>query len=195
MWTTLPAVDWDGLFGDLEAEFAGQRDAELAGEVADRTRREVAQLALRQRFAAAPGVLLRISLLGGETVAGRLDRSGVDWAVLVDPVGARILVSLPAVATVAGLPLAAQPDPESGTAAALIAARTTFGYVLRAVARDRSTATLLLVTGARLTGTVDRVGADFLDLAEHDLGEARRADAVTGRRSVALATVAAVLVR
>ena len=195
MWTTLPAVDWEAVFGDLEAEYEGRRAAELHDEVADRTRREVAQLALRQRVAAAAGADLRLTLLGGERLDGRVDRAGVDWLVVVDAVGGRALVSLPGVASVTGLPMAAQPDPPPGSAAAVLAERMTFGYVLRAVARDRSGVTLLLVTGGRLTGTVDRVGADFLDLAEHDAGEPRRADAVVARRTVALASIAAVLVR
>src|SRR5688500_1054924 len=94
VWTTLAGVEWDALFADLEDEFAGRQALELADEVADRTRREVAQLSLRQRLAAAVGCELRLSLSGGARLAGRVERSGVDWTVLLDESGQRAVVAL-----------------------------------------------------------------------------------------------------
>ena len=188
-------VEWDAVFADLEDEFAGRQALELADEVADRTRREVAQVSLRQRLAASAGSELMLTLQGGARLTGRVERSGVDWTVLVDATGLRALVALAAVVTVTGLPTSALPDPPETSGAGVIARRTTYAYLLRALARDRAPATLLLVDGARLTGTVDRVGADFVDLAEHDLAEVRRPGAVVERRTLTLAAVAAVLAR
>jgi hypothetical protein len=59
----------------------------------------------------------------------------------------------------------------------------------RALARDRSAVTVVLEDGAALVGTIDRVGADFLEVAEHALDDPRRAGAVRGMRAGALSAV------
>jgi hypothetical protein len=49
-----------------------------------------------------------------------------------------------------------------------------------------------LVDGDRVDGTIEAVGSDYLEIAEHDPGEARRRRAVKARRFLGLAAVAAV---
>jgi hypothetical protein len=50
----------------------------------------------------------------------------------------------------------------------------------------------ILSTGAAVAGTIEAVGSDYLEVAEHDLGEARRRAAVRARRFIGLAAVVAV---
>ena len=65
------------------------------------------------------------------------------------------------------------------------------GFVVRDLVRRRIPVTVHLVTGRALSGTIDRAGADHLDLALHEIGAVRRADQVRGFRIVPFAAVAA----
>jgi hypothetical protein len=53
---------------------------------------------------------------------------------------------------------------------------------------------VLLADSTSCDGTIEAVGSDYLELAEHDLGEARRRGAVRARRFVGLVAVVAVTV-
>jgi len=59
--------------------------------------------------------------------------------------------------------------------------------------RDRSTVQVRLTDGRTVAGTLDRVGADFVELGEHPAGELRRAAEV--RDLLVLPIQAIVLVR
>jgi hypothetical protein len=99
-----------------------------------------------------------------------------------------VLVLAPAILSGRRVPVAAL----AAAANPSVADRLDVGHVLRMIARDRVGVTVLLRDGSRLAGTIDRVGADFLDLAEHLVGEPRRARQVSGLRMVAFAGLAAV---
>src|SRR4051794_29716708 len=122
------------------------------------------------------------------TVAGRLERSGPGWWLLSAAGGVDQLVSTDAMTWVSGLPaLAADPAAQSA-----VEGRLGLPYALRGIARDRSPVGVVLRDGTTCAGTIDRVGADFLDLAEHAPGEPRRAGVVRSARTIALASVAVV---
>jgi hypothetical protein len=171
------------LFADLEAQFDAAEEAEFASEVADRSRREVALVALADRIRSSAGEI-QLALCAGEVLRGRVLGCGPDWVLLADE-GVETLVPLTAVAWIRGLSIAAEPS------TSVVTGRLALGHALRGIARDRAPTVVLLTTGDRVTGTVDRVGADFLDLAEHPLDEPRRVAAVVSMRTIPLASLAA----
>jgi hypothetical protein len=75
---------------------------------------------------------------------------------------------------------------------AAAARRYRLSLALRELARRREPVRVELVDGVRVDGTIEAVGSDYLEIAEHDPGEARRRRAVKARRFVGLAAVAAV---
>lgn len=179
---------WEDLFSDLEAQLAAAERAELAGEVADRTRRELARIRLVDRLHAVPGRPVELLVRGAGRVAGRLADVAPEWLLVEERGSLPTLVPLGAVLSVAGLGARAE-DP---VGAGAVVARLGLGVALRAVARDRAPVSLVLVDGSTLAGTVDRVGADHLDLAEHAPGELRRSRDVRGVRAVPFAALGAV---
>ena len=179
---------WQQLFADLQAEFEEASAAEERAQLPSRARSETAAVRLAERLGGAVGERVSLRCRGAGEVAGRLDEVGPDWALLTDDAGREVLVSLAAVAAVSGL-LRATAVAESASRV-----RTTpdLRRALRGLARDRSAVGVVLDDGALLTGTVDRVGADFVELAEHAPEDFRRPGAVRSVRAVVLAAVAVV---
>ncbi|MGN6246138.1 MAG: hypothetical protein ACTHQ3_21010 [Motilibacteraceae bacterium] len=179
---------WEDLFADLEAQLAQAERAELAGEVADRSRRELARIRLVDRLRAVVDRPVELSVRGAGRLGGRLTDVAPEWLLVEERIGVSTLVPLAAVLAVCGLGARAE-DP---TGEGAVAARLGLGVALRALARDRAPVSLVLVDGGVLSGTIDRVGADHLDLAEHAPGELRRAREVRGVSTVPFAAVGAV---
>ena len=175
---------WEELFEDLEAVLAEQDRAAFDAEVADRERAERATLGLADRLRGQGGRGVRLRLLDGDQVEGYVGEVGEQWLTL-DGAGA-LLVPLAAVGTVGGLGRSAAPD-DAG-----LVRRLPLTVVLRGLSRDRATVRLRLLGGVTLDGTIDRVGADHLDLAEHPVDEARRPSAVRGVVTVRVAALASV---
>ena len=77
---------------------------------------------------------------------------------------------------------------------AMAAVRAEVGATLlwEQLARRREPVRVELADGTVCDGTIESVGSDYLEVAEHDLGEARRRGAVRARRFVGFAAVVAV---
>lgn len=186
----LSGMRWHALFDDLEGQLEVAQAAELAGEVAERVRVAAARVTAAQRWSAAAGRGVVVALPGAGVVRGAVVDSGPDWALVAEGSGREALVPLGAVLSVSGLPAA--PAPTEQPAEERVARALDLRWALRGLARDRAGVSVVLVDGSALSGTVDRVGADHLDLALHGAGEARRAREVRDVRLVPLAAVALV---
>ncbi len=181
-------VRWDELFADLEGRARALESQQRAAEIADRIRGENAQVALVNRLRRHLGAPLRLLVTGAGELAGVVTRVGPDH-VLLDgdrPGESESLVALLAVASVWDLSTEAV-SPDSVGA---VEARLGLASVLRGVAADRSAVTVVLREGSRLHGTLGRVGQDWCEVAEHEIGEVARPGNLHGRRTVPLTALA-----
>ncbi len=176
---------WEALFADLEGRLVAEERRELDDEVAERTRRERALVTLSGRLAASVGAEVRLCLVDGVVVHGRLLDLGVEWLLVRQLSGREVVVPLGAVCTLDELGRRA----EDGRSAR----RFTLGYALRALSRDRATVAVRVAGGGpALIGTIDAVGADHLDLSQHADGVPRRRENVTAVTTVPFAALVAV---
>jgi len=144
-------------------------------------------LSTRERAGAAPS----FELADGSVFTAEVSAVGADWIGIV-PVGqaAGVVVPIAAISAV-GMPQAdLLRSARTVEGSARLSERMTLGFVLRDFVRRRAAVAVRLVDGRSLTGTIDRAGADQLDIALHDSGAPRRADQVTGYRLVPFASIA-----
>jgi hypothetical protein len=203
-WTsfTVGRVHWDRLFEDLEGQLASEWESERAALDAESERLRISRLELRSRLrvlcvSAAPATL---DLPGGKRVRARLNALGSDWiaatiAQAEESTSRRssLIVPLHAVRGLTidhGLLLSSLD--EADDAAPVLRERMSLGFVLRDLARRRVPVRVVSVDDSDLHGTIDRAGADHLDLALHDPGEARTASAVHSFRIIPFAAVTSV---
>ncbi|UER53815.1 hypothetical protein HJG43_03735 [Kineosporiaceae bacterium SCSIO 59966] len=172
---------WESLFDDLEAQMAAAEAAEDAAEVADRVRAELARTSLADRLRAVVGQPVRVSVADHGPLTGVCLDVAPEWFVLRTDAG-QALVPTAAVGWVDGLTREVAPP------AGQVLRRLGLASALRALARDR-TGLRVVTSAGTVTGTLDRVGADHVDVAEHPAGEPRRAVAVRGVLSVPFAAL------
>lgn len=177
---------WQDLFADLEGHAAALDRAEIDAEVADRTRAEIAQLTLLNRLRAQIGRRVVVTISGAGSLSGQLVQVGANWLLLNAP--DEVVVPISAITTVSDLPTTAVSPEGVGH----VAGRLPMSAALRAIAIDRCAVTVLMRAGDAITGTPDRVGADFVDLAVHEIGEAPRQSAVRRRVTVGFGAIGAV---
>lgn len=172
---------WQDLFADLEREWEALAVAGRQAEIAERTRAELARVTLLDRMRGSEGLAVRATTRGGRDVEGVLVRVGADFA-LMDAPRTEVLVPIDALASMTGL--------GDRVTAAYGPVTSTLGLrsALRGIAADRSVVTVS-GAGGEHTGTVQRVGADFLEIAEHPADEVPRRDSVHRARVVPFAAV------
>lgn len=187
---TIGPMRWTELFDDLEAQLAAQQAAELRGEVVEHTRAALGRVTLGERYLADLGREVRLVLRGGPVLEGMIDEVGQEWIVLGQHGSARTRESLVVTANVVTVQgLSGRSDPgRAGQVQRSLGLR----QVLRALSRDRSVVRVHLIEGATLTGTIDRVGADHLDLSAHPVDLPRRTREVQSRVTVPYAALACV---
>lgn len=187
-------MQWDRFFEDLEDQLDSEWEAERAALDTEAERLRVSRLELHDRLVPLVGQRLGLDLTGGVAVDGRLAAVGADWCALepdmrragplIVPLRALLAVTVPHAQL-----LSSARDAAPGEA---LRRRMTFGFVLRDLARRRIPVSVHLVDGRTLAGTIDRAGADHLDLALHDPGAPRHPQSVTGHRMLVQGAVAAV---
>lgn len=188
---------WDRFFDDLEDQLASEWEAERAALDTEAERLRLSRVALRDRLGqlvdrdrttATPS----FEFSDGTVLLAEVTGVGADWVALESQQarGGGVLVPFASLVCI-GMPhpdllLTARPSPARSS----LADRLTLGFVLRDLVRRRASVAVRLASGRHLTGTIDRAGADHLDLALHEPGSPRRADAVTGHRIVPFSAVA-----
>lgn len=181
---------WHRLFDDLGAQLAALELQERTAEVAEHVRAERGQVELVHRLAAEPTAPLRLRVRGVGWLDTELTDVGRDWVLAHSSgsgrTGRELLVPLAAVLAAEGL--ATRADAREQVASRRFGLR----HALRAVSRDRARVRIHDVEGDHLTGTIDAVLADHLDLARHADDEPRRSAAVRGRVSLPYAALALV---
>lgn len=171
---------WEKLFADLDSRFGALGDAELMAELPDRQRSAAAELTMVQRCLGAMGEQVRVRVRSGALYQGPLHGVGPDWILLNNAGGGEVLLALRAVVAVEGLTTA------TGGPLTAVARRFGLRLAMRGISRDRSPV-VMGVSGApagqtgygtEISGTIDRVGADFVEVAQHAMWEPRRAGSV-----------------
>jgi hypothetical protein len=179
---------WDVLFADLEAQADAIERSERAIEIGELTRIEVGCLGLLERLRPALGTALRLRCAGGFATSGKLVRVAPEWGLIDEGQGRDSLLALGNVISIAGLGRLSAPPGAAGA----VESRLGIRHALRAIAADRSVTQLCLSDGSALSGTVDRVGKDFLELSIHAPGEVRRRSDVREVQLVSFAGLVAV---
>lgn len=203
---SVPPMRWDDLFDDLESQLEQELGAEDVDVQAEEERLRLGRLTLRDRLSAMTRVgdgvsgglplgsaqEVRLALRDGQLIGVVLGSLGRDWLVgeLRGPRRGSCLVPFDAIAAV--LPTAEQlarsvQGEGASEVPVSLSARLGLGFVLRDLCRRRASLEVSTVSEERLHGTIDRVGRDHLDLAEHEAGVPRRAAAVTRIRILPLA--------
>ncbi|MFJ6653229.1 hypothetical protein ACIQLJ_10590 [Microbacterium sp. NPDC091313] len=188
---------WDRFFEDIEDQLASEWEAERAALDTEAERLRLSRLALHDRLGAlvAPEgdpTAVSIEVAGGAVLSAPIAGLGADW-LLASPWGSRAGAAIVPLSAITGIALphvellrSARPQ----VAASGLSRRATFGFAVRDIVRRRAASVVHTRDGRALTGTIDRAGADHLDLALHEPGAVRRGADVSGYRLVPFEAIA-----
>lgn len=176
------AARFDELLAGIAAEAEAADAAALDADFAEMERAARAEARLLDRLRAQPRVSLELP--GGGLVAGLVVAVGRDVVVIAADDGDWAV-------TAWGISAVINPG-EGARVAASASERLGIASVARAWARQRCVVRLLRSDAGPLDGTIDVVGGDFLELAEHDPGEPRRRGAVKRQVLVPFGAIAAI---
>jgi hypothetical protein len=177
------------VFDELEAEFEAGLRLEAEQESMAAVRAELGATVLWEQLARRVG-MEAVVRAGPRTFRGAIVASYPEFLVVRTADGAEQLIRYGPAVSVALDPEPPSLRPTPGAATR----RYQFALALRELARRREPVRVLLGDASSCDGTIEAVGSDYLEIAEHDLSEARRRGAVRARRFVGLAAVVAVTV-
>lgn len=185
---------WDNLFDDLESQLEHELWSEDVDVRAEEERLRLGRMSLRDRLlslhASADGAdyILRVDVAGAVLRVSPTN-FGKDWmaAHVVDEAARRVQVIVPFRA-LSGIILDREQihsslNTTTAEGDSVLSARLGLSFVLRDLCRRRCELELVLASGT-VHGTIDRVGRDHCDLAEHESGTPRRNTSVTHHRIV-----------
>lgn len=149
---------WDALFGDLDAQWHAAKQLDLETEINELARLEVAQSTLAEALRGSLGGEVTAVMCDGSVRGGKLARVEAQWMLLAN-VSRSIILPLDKLRHVAGTGTSLAPAPSP--------IAYTLGSALRILSRNRSVVILDLDgrSEGSLRGVVDRVGADYVQLA------------------------------
>ncbi|MFG6502753.1 hypothetical protein [Microbacterium sp. P05] len=187
---------WDRFFEDIEDQLESEWEAERVALETEAERLRLSKLTLHERMAALVGAETApaLELVDGTVVTAPLCALGADW-LLASPWRTRSGAALVPLSSVSAVrmphaELLRTARPAEPPRKAPVSRRAGFGFAVRDLVRRRAGVAVHLTGGRVLTGTIDRAGADHLDLALHDPGAPRRRTDVTAFHLVPFAAIA-----
>jgi hypothetical protein len=183
-----PADRWDALFADLEGQWEAAEQAEVAAEIDERTRDAQFRAPLLARVRAARGRDLALGVTALGAVHATIRDCGPDWILVVPALAGPVLIPTAALLWIGDPGPQAVPEDLEGQ----VARRWTLRLALRGLVESRQEVRLVLTDSTALEGTLQRVGADYVEIGLHPRGERPRPGSLTGARLVPVSALAAV---
>ena len=174
------------VFDELEAEFEAGLRREAEQETVAAVRAELGSTVLWKQLARRLGTDM-VAIADDRVFRGSAVVSYPEFLLLRADGAEHLIRYGPAVSIV----LPAEP-PRLRPTPGPVVRRYPLALALRELARRRDPVRVDLGDGTSVDGTIEAVGSDYLEIAEHDPGEARRRAAVRARRFVGFAAIVAV---